>query len=55
MSNKLMVFGRDRKKRRKKVTSEKNQGLRHRGGGRWKFLALVISSLSEWSIDSISL
>ena len=33
MLNKLMVLGSDRKKRRKKVMSEKNQGLRHRGEG----------------------
>ena len=29
-----MVLGSDRKKRRKKVMSEKNQGLRHREGRR---------------------
>ena len=45
ISNKLMIFGSDRKKPseipllgRKKVVvvTEKNQGLCHRGVGRWK-------------------
>ena len=31
-----MIPGNDRKRRRKKVMSEKNQGLQYRGGGRWK-------------------
>ena len=41
MSNKLKIFGNDRKKVQfyhsaEKGHAEKNQGLQHREGGRWK-------------------